>query len=114
MTKDPTILLQDILESIELIEKRMKGVSYEVFTDDIDLQDMITRRLEIIGEAVRKLPDEFRERHANINWQDPARMRSALIHGYDEVDLDVIWDTITEDLPPFKEKIEKLLQKITS
>lgn len=108
MTKEPAIYLQHILDSIELIEKRMEGVKYENFINDIDLQDMVIRRLEIIGEAVRNLPKEFREVHTQVDWQKPADMRSVLIHGYLEVDLDIIWDTISNDLPSFKKQLEKL------
>lgn len=110
MIKEPSVLLQHILESIKLIEKRMENVSYDEFVDDIDLQDMIIRRIEIIGEGVRNLSKEFREAHSHITWQNPADMRSVLIHGYLEVDLEVIWDTVTKDLPQFKKQIEDLLE----
>lgn len=112
MKQDSSIFLQHILESIELIEKRMQNVSYGKFIGDIDLQDMIIRRLEIIGEAVRNLPKEFRREHSEIDWQNPADMRSSLIHGYFEVDSDIVWDTVTKDLPPFKQKIKRLLEEI--
>lgn len=112
MIKEPSVILQFILEKIELIEKRIKNTSRQEFTEDIDLQDMTVRRLEVIGEAVRSLPKEFREKYSNINWKDPADMRSALIHGYLEVDLDVVWDTVIHDLPNFKEKIKKLLEEV--
>ncbi len=82
MTKDFTIFLQYILESIELIEKRMDNITYEDFVGNIDLQDMVIRRLEIIGEAVRNLPEEFREEHSGIDWQNSAGMRSVLIHDF--------------------------------
>lgn len=111
MTKTPEVFLNHILESIELIEKRKEHVTYQTFIDDVDLQDMIIRRLEIIGEAIRNLPKDFREKYPYINWQDPAGMRSALIHAYFEVDLDIVWDTITNDLPPFKQQIQKLIEE---
>ncbi len=97
-----------VLESIELIEKRVENVTHEEFIDNIDLQDMVIRRLEIIGEAVRNLPKEFRDEHSDINWQDPADMRNVLIHGYFALDLDVVWDTIIKDLPAFKKQIKGL------
>lgn len=109
MMKEPDIFLQHILESIDLIEKRMKNVSFEEFIDDVDLQDMVIRRLEVIGEAVRNLPKEFRQKHSSIAWQNPADMRSVLIHGYFQVDLDIVWNTVSSDLPPFKKEIKKLL-----
>lgn len=67
MIKDPLIYLQHILESIKLIEKRMRNVTQQDFDDNLDLQDMVIRRLEIIGEAVRNLPKEFRETHSQID-----------------------------------------------
>ena len=109
MSKEPAIYLQHILESIELIEKRVENISHNEFVKNVDLQDMVVRRLEIIGEAVRKLPKEFRERYTEIDWQDPAEMRSALIHGYFDVDMDIVWDTIKKDLPLFKNKVKKII-----
>lgn len=113
-TEQPDIFLHDMLDSIELIERRMKNVTYDRFMHDVDLQDMVVRRLEIIGEAVRNLPKEFRGKHTDIDWQSPAETRSALIHGYAYVDFNVVWDTIINDLPPFKEQIKKLLKELGS
>jgi len=112
MINEPSIFLQHMIESIELIEKRTKNVTRAEFVEDVDLQDMVIRRLEVIGEAVRNLPKEIRQKHSYINWQDPVGMRSALIHGYFQVDLDVVWDTISNDLPPFKEQIKKLIEEL--
>ncbi|MFA7676129.1 MAG: DUF86 domain-containing protein [Candidatus Shapirobacteria bacterium] len=112
IVKDPEIYLKSILDSIELIEKRTKNKTREQFIDSIDLQDMVIRRLELIGEAVRQLPVEFRKEHVVINWQDPAGMRSVLIHGYLDVDLNVVWDTVVKDLPTFKNQIASLFKKL--
>lgn len=112
--KQPDIFLHDILDSIELIEKRVKNITQDRFMQDIDLQDMVVRRLEIIGEAVRNLPKEFRGKHADIDWQSPAETRSVLIHGYAYIDFNIVWDTITNDLPPFKKRVKKLLEELES
>ena len=61
---------------------------------------------------MRQLPIEFRKEHIIINWQDPAGMRSVLIHGYLDVDLDVVWDTVVKDLPVFKKQIAGLLKRL--
>lgn len=111
MTRNLTIFLQDILISIKLVEKRMKNVSYQEFIGDVDLQDMVIRRIEIIGEAVRNLPKEFRQEHREIDWQSPADMRSVLIHGYFGVDFKIVWDTVINDLPKLKEQVKKILQE---
>lgn len=108
-SKDPDVYLKYILGRIRLIEKKIKGVSYEEFIADEDLQDLTIRRLEVIGEAVRNIPKEFRDKHSYIDWQKPADMRSMLIHGYLEVDLDIVWYTVSNDLPRFKDQIKKLM-----
>lgn len=109
MSKEPLVYLKHILESIELIEKRMENINLEEFLENVDIQDMIVRRLEMIGESVRNLPEEFRDLHPTVDWQGPADMRNALIHGYLEVDYKVVWDTVKNDLPKFKEQIRKLV-----
>ena len=70
----------------------------------------LTRLLEILGEAARRTSPEFRERHRHIEWKLIAGTRDRLIHGYDTVDYDVLWDTCTLDLPPLVAKLEQVLQ----
>lgn len=77
------------------------------------MQDAVIRRLEVIGEAIKRLPMEFREQHTEIEWKSATGMRDILIHQYDEVETKQIWLTVTEILPPFKNQIEKLLQQLS-
>lgn len=111
MKKSLDIYLQDIVESSELIKRRINNVTQETFEDDVDLQDMVIHRLEIIGEAVKNIPKEFLYAHPEVPWHRPAGMRDKLIHGYDAVDLTIVWDTVTQGLPPFTEQVKKLLKK---
>jgi uncharacterized protein with HEPN domain len=70
--RKPDVYLQDILESIEHIQKFLDGVSEDEFYENVEKQDAVLRRLEIIGEAVKHLPEEIRENHPDIPWRQIA------------------------------------------
>jgi uncharacterized protein with HEPN domain len=110
--KDPIIFLRHILESIERIEININRVVKNKFIKDVNLQDIIVRRLEIIGEAVRNIPDNFRERNKKIPWRNIAGMRDRLIHQYFDVDIELVWEIINRDIPKFKKQIIGLLKKL--
>lgn len=115
MKRDIKLFIQDILESIELIENYTKGVSEEEFLDKDDnliMKDAILRRLGIIGEAVKNIPDDFREKYPDIPWKQISGMRDILVHEYFGVKLQRVWKTAKEDLPYLKKKISKILEEI--
>lgn len=111
MKKDITIYLKDILESLRKIESYLKSISKERFFKDSKLQDAIIRRLEIIGEATKKLPKEFKEKHPEIEWKKISGIRDFLIHVYFGVNLERIWVTATKELPELKIKLRKIIKK---
>jgi uncharacterized protein with HEPN domain len=65
--------------------------------------------LEIIGEATKRLPDDLRQRYPDVPWKGMAGMRDRIIHGYDNVDLEIVWDVVKRDIPQIKSKIERIL-----
>lgn len=110
MKKDPQVFLKHIIESIMAIEEYTKDLSEEAFLESCEKQDAIIRRLEIIGEAVKNLPNEFKKEHPNIAWDKAMGTRNILIHHYFGIDLGIVWDTVTKSLPEFKKQIQNLIQ----
>jgi uncharacterized protein with HEPN domain len=112
MRHDPKVYIKYILESIMLIQEYTRQVSKQQFLRRTNLQDAVIRRLEIIGEAVKSLPPDFKDKHDDIPWQKIAGMRDVLIHEYFGVDLNLTWQTVKEDIPSLKSKLEEILKQI--
>jgi uncharacterized protein with HEPN domain len=108
-SKDPLVWLNDIVESADLIQSYIAGVPEEEFFASTEKQDSVARRLEIIGEAVKNLPEEFKAKHPHVAWSKAAGMRNVLIHEYFDVDHDITWDTLQNHLPVFKQAVQKLM-----
>lgn len=108
MSKDKETLLNHVLEAIEKIELYTDDISQEEFKKDVKTQDAVIRRLEIIGEAIKNLPEDFKEENRESIWEGAAGMRDILIHQYFGVDLKIIWNTVNQTLPELKENIEAM------
>ena len=114
MKKDNSIFLNHILETIKDIEDYIKDTPLpEDFITDKKTHDAVLRSFQVIGEAANNLDEELINYQTDIEWEKVIGMRNFIIHEYFGVDLKIVWTTIKEDLPAFKENIEKLLQKIT-
>ena len=108
--RKPDVYLEDILESVEHIQRFIDGVSEDEFYENVEKQDAVLRRLEIIGEAVKHLPDEIREDHPDIPWRQIAGMRDIIIHEYFGITLEMVWVVATEDILDLKAKVEKIIE----
>jgi uncharacterized protein with HEPN domain len=106
--KDTAQLLQDILDSITTIETYAVS-SYESFLEDEKTQDAVMFNLIIIGEAANRITGEFQERHPEIPWSSMIGTRNVIVHGYDQVKLQIVWDIIHRDLASLKEKVSKAI-----
>ena len=112
MKKDPVVFLTHIIDSIELIERYMEGKTEIDLMESTGLQDMVIRRIEIIGEAVKNLPDDLRRNHPEIPWRDITGMRDIIVHQYFGIDLEFVWDVATKDLPDLKPKILRIREEL--
>lgn len=115
MNKISTPYLEDILESISRIEQYLGKIdnNKKVFEEDVEKQDSVIRRIEIIGEATKRLEEDFRDQYSKIPWRKMAGMRDVLIHEYDLIDLDLVWEVAIKDLPILKESVQNVLDQIS-
>ncbi len=105
MKKDPKIFIEHILECMELIEEYTKKTTEDTFLKSSLLQDAVIRRILVIGEAVRNIPQEIKDRYPDIPWKRIAGMRDILIHVYWGIDLHLTWNVATKEICEFKKKI---------
>jgi uncharacterized protein with HEPN domain len=108
MSRDDTYLL-DILESAKIALDYVFDKSYDQFCTDIQCQDAVVRRIEIIGEAARRVSETARAKHPDIEWREMTGMRNLVIHEYDVVDISQVWDTVQNKLPPLIEKLTRIV-----
>ncbi len=108
MQKDVIIYLDDIIFSINLINRYLEGISQEAFEESYDVQDKVMRRLEIIAEAAKRLPEEIRSQQNDIPWKGIIGLRNIIVHNYDNVNLQEVWQIVKHDLPETKKQVELL------
>ncbi|MEK7521319.1 MAG: DUF86 domain-containing protein [Patescibacteria group bacterium] len=108
MVKADSAYIQDIAQAITKIEHYCRGVNFKTFSEEEMRHDAVVRQLEIVGEATNKLSEDFRKEYPDFPVKEAISMRNFLIHGYNEINLAVVWKTVQEDLPLLKEHVSKL------
>ncbi len=102
--------LRHILDAIEIVSQHLAGIDEETFHEDRKTQDAVVRQLEIIGEAAANLTPELRNENPHVRWKDAAGARNRLIHGYFDIDTEIIWDIVEIDLPILKKQVEHIFE----
>ena len=105
--------LNHILDAIAKIERYLQGFDVEKFKANELTIDAVVRNIEIIGEAITCLDRQLKAQYPNIEWRFATATRNRLIHGYFDVDAEIVWNTTQKDLPKLKIEIEKILENIS-
>jgi uncharacterized protein with HEPN domain len=103
--RDPDLLVEDILTAIGKIERYTVGMNQAQFKEDDKTLDAVVRNLEIVGEAARQLPEEFAAQYPGVPWHQIRGLRNRIVHDYFGLDLELIWQVISYDLPELKDQL---------
>ncbi|MEE8358594.1 MAG: DUF86 domain-containing protein [Candidatus Hydrothermarchaeales archaeon] len=106
------LFVEDIIESMDKLDRYTNGLTHKTFASNELVVDASIRNLEIIGEASKNIPDEVREKYSAIPWKRMTGLRNITIHEYFGIDLDIIWEIITKNLPETKPELETMLKSI--
>ena len=111
MSRDPLLFLEDIEKSCEKVLRYTEGRSKDqVFDDDIRA-DAVLLNLHIIGEAVKKLPGDLRERYSDVAWREIAGLRDVIAHTYFALDSDILWDAVEREVPVLVNAVKRIIRK---
>jgi uncharacterized protein with HEPN domain len=109
MPRDSSAYFDDILEATSAVREYTRELTRDDFGRDRKTIDAVLRNLEVIGEAVKQLPADVRSAHPDVEWQKIAGLRDILIHAYFGVDIDIIWDVVSNKLPALEAQIRRIL-----
>lgn len=112
MKKDQRVYVAHMVESINLVLDAIAGMDRKTFKQNIHTQDAVLRRIQVIGESVKRLSEETRNKAPGVPWQQMIGMRNILVHDYLGIDMDTVWDTATVDLGKIKISLEAMLKEM--
>jgi uncharacterized protein with HEPN domain len=111
MSVSPLEYLRHILDETKYLRDQAEGLSKEDFLNDETLKRAFVRSIEIIGEATKKIPADFRDKYSDVEWRAMAGMRDKLVHDYFVVDYDIVWDVVINKLAKLSKSIERILRE---
>jgi uncharacterized protein with HEPN domain len=111
MPRDSRVYLDDILDATRKITVYTGGLSKAAFLEDEKTLDAVVRNLEVIGEAVKKLPENLRAKHSAVEWKKIAGLRDILIHEYFGLDAEIVWDIVQNKVPALDREVRMMLNE---
>ncbi|MDD3627797.1 MAG: DUF86 domain-containing protein [bacterium] len=111
MEKDNLVYLRHIYDAIDRIEDYTKDIEQTQFKENKMMQAAVIREIEIIGEASKRITEEFKKQHPKVPWKQMAGMRNKVIHDYFGVDIEIVWNTLKKDIPNLKLQFKSILKK---
>jgi uncharacterized protein with HEPN domain len=112
MKRDISIYIKDILDNMQKAEKFIEGIDYTEFLNDEKTSYAVTRCIEIMGEAVKQIPESIRDQYPEVPWRDIAGMRDKVIHFYFGINLERVWLVVKENIPIIKPYVQKILANL--
>ncbi|MDN5940491.1 MAG: DUF86 domain-containing protein [Nitrospira sp.] len=111
MPRDSRVYLEDILDATRKITSYTGSLSKAAFLGDEKTIDAVVRNLEVIGEAVKKLPEDIRAQHSSVEWKKIAGLRDILIHEYFGLDAEIVWDIVRNKVPALDREVRTMLNQ---
>lgn len=112
MSKEPIEFLKHIFDECSYLLTVSKGISKDTFLDNETLKRAVVRSLEIIGEATKKIPADFKLKWGSVQWKNMAGMRDRLIHDYIGVNYSIVWDVFINKIPELHAQIQEVLENV--
>lgn len=106
------LYIKDIFEAMSAVQTFVEGMDFDVFVEDDKTTSAVERKLEIIGEATKNVPEEIRQKYPQVPWRQMAGMRDQIIYAYFTVDYAVVWDTLKIDIPSLQPIIGQILEDL--
>jgi uncharacterized protein with HEPN domain len=114
MPRDSRVYLEDVLEAAAKIRSYVEGFDFISFQADGRTIDAVVRNLEIIGEAIKQLPEDLRTGHPEVEWKKIAGLRDILIHNYFGIDIEIVWDVVQHKIPDLEAKVTQIVRELDS
>ena len=106
--RDPKLLIEDIIDSGQKILDYTEGLTFEQFSNDSKTIDAVIRNFEIVGEAANRLPEEFKDKHPNIDWHRIRGFRNRIVHQYFGIDFEIVWNIKESYLPDMINTLKRI------